>query len=520
MLCKYIRTYQNETTGVEIDFYEIKIKQFTKNLFPDLGDATLIGYDGQAPGPTFRVKRGRETVVRFVNEYFRPSSVHLHGSYSRAPFDGWAEDVILPGEFKDYYYPNTQAARTLWYHDHAMGITSLNTYSGQAGFYIIEDEELEEFLDIPRGLYDIPMMLHSKHYTLTGNISDITEERRSTYGDTPSVNGQILPHLVVEPRKYRFRMLNAAASRTFNLTVNADGTGVNKLFHVIGSDSGFMSHPVETETLLIAMAERWEIVVDFAGCAGQNLTMKQTNAFADTEYDGYDKIMQFRVGNIVSDETGNGPLPATLVSLDLPEDKPGFDKNFVFGVSGGQWTINKVAFSDIENRILRNVPRGTTEKWRLESGTGWSHPVHIHLVDFQIVSREKNDTSKSKGRDFVTPYEAAALKDVVVLGENEAVTVLAKYAPWDGVYMFHCHNTVHEDHDMMAAFNVTSLSDFGYPETTKFVDPMDPQFRAKPYREFSAAEVEDVLISFSELSAYYDVEEIKYALDEYWASHT
>lgn len=77
--------------------------------------------------------------------------------------------------------------------------------------------------------------------------------------------------------------------------------------------------------------------------------MKQTNAFADTEYAGYDKIMQFRVGNIVSDETGNGPLPATLVSLDLPEDKPGFDKNFVFGVSGGQWTINQVAFSDIEN---------------------------------------------------------------------------------------------------------------------------------------------------------------------------
>lgn len=82
----------------------------------------------------------------------------------------------------------------------------------------------------------------------------------------------------------------------------------------------------------------------------------------------------------------------------------------------------------VQSGILRNVPRGTTEKWRLESGTGWSHPVHIHLVDFQIVSREKNDTSKSKGRDFVTPYEAAALKDVVVLGENEAVTVLAKYA--------------------------------------------------------------------------------------------
>lgn len=71
----------------------------------------------------------------------------------------------------------------------------------------------------------------------------------------------------------------------------------------------------------------------------------------------------------------------------------------------------------------------------------------------------------------------------------------------------------------MAAFNVTSLIDFGYPETTRFVDPMDSRFRAKPYREFSTTEVEDVLMSFSELSAYYEVEEIKDALDEYWASH-
>lgn len=90
-------------------------------------------------------------------------------------------------------------------------------------------------------------------------------------------------------------------------------------------------------------------MVDFAGCVGQNLTMKQTNAFVDVDYVGYDKIMQFRVGNIVSDEAGNGPLPDTLVSLDLPENKTGLDKTFEFGVFGGQWTINNVAFSDVEN---------------------------------------------------------------------------------------------------------------------------------------------------------------------------
>jgi bilirubin oxidase len=89
-------SYTDRKTGTKIDFYEVKIREFTQNLFPDLGDATLLGYDGMAPGPTFRVKKGTETVVRFVNEYYRNSAVHLHGSFSRAPFDGWAEDTWVP----------------------------------------------------------------------------------------------------------------------------------------------------------------------------------------------------------------------------------------------------------------------------------------------------------------------------------------------------------------------------------------------------------------------------------------
>ncbi|RPB06988.1 hypothetical protein P167DRAFT_609751 [Morchella conica CCBAS932] len=512
-----LTTYTNPKTGVQVDFYEIKIKETTKNLFPDLGDATLIGYDGQIPGPTFRVPKGRETVIRFVNEYYRRSAIHLHGSYSRAPFDGWAEDTILPGQYKDYYYPNTQSARTLWYHDHAMGITALNAYSGQAGFYILEDAALEASLDLPRGSYDIPLMLNSKRYTSTGNITNESAETISTYGDTPSVNGQILPHFVVEPRKYRFRVLNAAASRTFNLTLNVDATRENKKFHVVGSDAGFMSKSVETESLVVAMAERWEIVIDFANLAGQNLTLKQSNCFIDTNYVGYDKVMQFRVGNAVTSEVGNGPLPDKLVDLDLPAPKTQLDQNFVFGRVRGDWTINSVTFSNVKNRILRNVPRGTTEMWRLQGGGGWSHPVHIHLVDLQILSRRKATQNSAFGRTEVTPYEAAALKDVIVLGNNEAVTVLAKYAPWDGVYMFHCHNLVHEDHDMMGAFNVTALSDFNYPETTRFIDPMEPRFRAKPYNGFTVAEANSALEFFSSLNAYTDADGIENALDQYWA---
>jgi bilirubin oxidase len=86
-----------------------------------------------APGPTFKVKKGTEAVVRFINHGEKPNSVHLHGSYSRAPFDGWADDTTEVGEYKDYYYPNAQNARTLWYHDHAIEHTAENAYMGQAG---------------------------------------------------------------------------------------------------------------------------------------------------------------------------------------------------------------------------------------------------------------------------------------------------------------------------------------------------------------------------------------------------
>lgn len=157
--------------------------------------------------------------------------------------------------------------------DHAIDLTTLNTYSGQTGFYILSDPELEETLDLPRGDYDIPLLLNSRYYTASGNITDESKELIATYGDTPSVNGQILPYLDVEPRKYRFRILNASASRTFNLSLNCDSTRENEVFYVVGSDSGFMSCPVETESLLAAMAERWEVMTIFpkSGEAGINI---------------------------------------------------------------------------------------------------------------------------------------------------------------------------------------------------------------------------------------------------------
>ncbi|KAF8533373.1 Cupredoxin [Trichophaea hybrida] len=506
-----VATYTNQTTGIPIDFYEIHIKSFQSRPYPELGSTTLVGYDGISPGPTFRITRGREALVRFINEYNRPSAIHLHGSYSRAPFDGWAEDMINPGQYKDYYFPNHQEGRTMWYHDHAMHITAVNAYYGQAGFYILTDPAEEARYRLPRGKYDVPLMLQSKRYQANGDLFSPAGETESLYGDVIHVNGQPWPYLKVEPRRYRFRLLDASVSRAFRLYFVESGTTRQLPFTVFASDAGFMSQPVTVTNMYMSIAERWEVLFDFTSFAGKNITlMNSRDVMKDDDFAGTDRVMRFVVGTSVTDSSFNNDPPSSLRTLNLPPAKSGVDHSFRFAKSGGKWTINGVTFADVANRILAKPQRGATELWQLENNSGgWSHPVHIHLVDFQIISREG-------GRGAVEPYERAALKDVVLLGRNEKVTVLARYAPWDGVYMFHCHNLVHEDDDMMGAFNVTALKDFGYPETTRFIDPMEQRWRAKSYQGTDLNRIRtETLPFFSSLDAYASVDEVDQAIKEY-----
>jgi bilirubin oxidase len=203
----------------------------------------------------------------------------------------------------------------------------------------------------------------------------------------------------------------------------------------------------------------------------------------------------------------------------------------------GEWKINGVTFNDINNRILARPPRGTVELWKLVNKSGaWSHPIHVHLVDFKVVARQ--------GDRPVLPYEAASLQDVVLLGRNEVIFVLARYVPWDGLYvsssaplpthrshglitypqMFHCHNLVHEDHAMMAAFNVTALAGFNYPpQNTQFVDPLDPNFTSRKYDPTVQTidfVTQNVLPGFAKLGAYDNIEGLESALSSFLATAT
>ena len=392
----------------------------------------------------------------------------------------------------------------------------MNAYFGQAGAYILTDPA-EAPLGLPStyGVDDIPLVLSSKIYNQDGTLFSPAGETDSLWGDVIHVNGQPWPYMKVEPRKYRFRLLNSAVSRTFRLYFERQAAAGNRIpFQVIASDAGLLTGPVKTSDIYISMAERWEVIFDFSSFAGQNITLRHTpDTGTDEDYINTDKVMRFVVSS--PPVVDNTRVPSALRTVPFPTHGSGIDQHFLFEHSGGRWLINDVGFSDVKNRILARPPRGSIQIWELQNGGGgWSHPIHIHLVDFRVLSREGGD------RKVVLPYEAAGLKDVVWLGPGETVKVEAHFAPWDGVYMFHCHNLIHEDHEMMAAFNVTALADLGYAETS-FIDPMEARWRARPVvaADFTAGAITERVQFMASLQPYSNVDAVLQKLDQYWDSH-
>ncbi|THY73770.1 oxidase cueO precursor [Aureobasidium pullulans] len=505
------RTHTSPATGLLMDYYEVDIKPLEVQVYPNLGKTRLVGYDGQNPGPTFMMTKGREAVVRFINHADRANS------------DGWADDTTEPGQYKDYYYPNGQNARTLWYHDHAIDHTVENAYYGQAGFYILHDPDELKIPGLPQGDFDIPLTLAAKRYNPDGSLWD------------PEANNEETS-VFVEPRKHRFRILNTGISRSYQLYFEPDKTpGTRSAMTVVGSDTGLTAKPVQTTQLDISIAERWEVVFDFTSFSGQNVTLKNNRQVAaDIDYNSTDQVMNqsghcqrecldadfllgFVVGTSTTGVVSKDELPAVLRTVPFPTPKTTVDRSFEFQHSNGRWQINGEVWSDgPEARVLAKPERGAIEVWELKNvGGGWSHPIHIHLVDFQI-------TSRIGGRGQVLPYEAVALKDVIWLNTGETVRVIARYAPWDGLYMFHCHNLIHEDHEMMAAFNVTVLADLGYNDTTRFLDPMEPRYRARFTSHtgvFSDSAIDQKLDFFANLDAYAHEADANAALASYWKTH-
>lgn len=433
------------------DYYEIKMQKSSVEILPNI-QTEVWTYGGMTPGPLIYQQLGRQSVVRFINHLGADSqnrqiytSVHLHGSASLPQYDGWADDITYPGQYKDYIFPNNRAA-TLWYHDHGVHRTSVNAYMGLAGQYIVADPN--EKPDIPKGEFDVPIVLTDKLIDRNGRIVYADSGEKDLFGDIVLVNGVPWPRMSVKRTKYRFRFCNTGISRSYNLKLS-NGQPLT----VIGSDAGLLPSPVQTTILTIGVAERYEVVIDFAKyAAGTKIELLSDEVKNDALFASTSKVMRFDVeGGFVS---YNPPLPNVLRNDGFNFSKKRQEllsrvvrrREFVYGRDNlqSQWTVNGRTWA---NGGLEANPRlGDVEIWKfVNGGGGWHHPIHVHLVDMLILSRNK--------QRVVQPYEMG-WKDVFYLDEGADIEVVAQFGPHNGKYMMHCHNLVHEDHDMMRAFEV------------------------------------------------------------------
>ena len=419
------------------DYYEITHKPGKQTFIP--GYTTEVwGYNGTFPGPTIIVPKGRQTVVRQINNLpGDPFSVHLHGMASLPQYDGYADDLTPAGYYKDYVYPNDRAA-TMWYHDHTIGKTAFHVYKGLAAFDIVQDD-YELSLPLPKGQYDVPLMIHDKQFDSSG--AAVYDDHGETHimGDVITVNGVAWPKMEVEPRKYRFRILNGSISRSYKLALS---TGEPLI--VIGTDAGLMTSPALVKDFRIGMAERYEVIIDFSKYKnGTQVVLQNLELPIDINYDNTNVIMRFDVVKPKS-SVPDPALPSTLRTVKpLLESEAVRTREWRFERTNGQWVINGQVWD--QNRVDANPQLGDVEIWRLfNNGGGWFHPVHIHLIDQQILDRNGAPPM---------PHERG-WKDVFYVGPNESLRVIGKYGPHKGRYMMHCHNTVHEDFDMMTQWEV------------------------------------------------------------------
>src|SRR5215469_16035683 len=432
-------------TDADTDYYDVVQAAARQEILPGL-HTPIWGYNGTFPGPTIRAKSGRKTVVRQTNALSGPVSVHLHGGVQPPESDGYPTDLIPFGGTKEYVYPNLHRAATLFYHDHAMDRTGLNVYMGLSGLYVIEDG-IDDALPLPKGDFDVPLIIQDRSFNPDGTFAFSNNDPANVFaegGDVILVNGVPWPRFQVAARKYRFRILNASSTKTYRL-----GLSSHQAIVQIATDGGLLDRPISLQSLDLAPAERAEVVIDFAGLAlGSSVDLENALGSGDLG-----RVMRFQVTRAASDDS---KIPAVLDPTEpLTESMAAATRTFVFkpvprpSFPPFRFAINGQLFDP--SRIEARVPEGDVEIWQFENRTiglgpvaAQEHPVHVHLVNFLVLDRD--------GRPPQV-YERG-WKDTVLVGVGQIVRVIARFAPFPGKYVMHCHNLAHEDHSMMANFEV------------------------------------------------------------------
>jgi spore coat protein A len=449
--------------------------------------------------------------------------VHLHGGAVAPDSDGWPENGALPGNRVTHVYENRQRATMLWYHDHAMALTALNVYSGLAGGYLIRDDE-EDALGLPSGRHEIPLILADRNLDLgpdgrfTGRLLHKMEDGANEFfGPYTSVNGAIWPYVKLRAAPYRLRLLNASNARTYQLMVlDADGAPVTGLMTQIGTDGGLLGAPVPVPDggLVLAPAERADVLLDLRGYAGTSLAVVNV---APAPYRGaavagppgapdpashlpHPEVLRVDVGAPAGADSWEIPavLSPTFHRLthdDLPDDHghrlislvksakplrelaPAAAGPGVFALTGpdGTTTGYQTLAGTWTDAPSIYVTQDSWEVWRILNLSGQTHPIHLHLVQFQILARQAYDRhgfDPATGEasppvaytgDVPVPANEAGWKDTVRVDPGELAVVAARFTGHSGRYVYHCHLLEHEDHGMMRPYVVLPAGLPGMP---------------------------------------------------------
>jgi spore coat protein A len=470
--------------------YNIVMREAKHRFHRNFPYTTIWGYNGTYPGPTLEVPKDVTARVKWENklpkQHLLPldhtlhgtmdtpdvrTVVHLHGANVEADSDGhpdaWfsRDNRYVGHKFtrEVYEYTNHQAGATLWYHDHAVGSTRLNVYAGLAGFYLIRDF-LEERLNLPRGDFEIPIMIQDKSFREDGSLfypdnatppvdNPVPSTPSFFFGNTVVVNGKLWPYLEVEPRKYRFRILNASNLRGYELKLSNDG-----VFHQIGTDLGLMHHSVEINSFIIEPAERIDLIIDFSEWKGQEIILQ--NIVQGPPSPGMELIMKFKVGYELScPDTSTIPeelmpyhsidpkLACRERTMQLNERRDHYGR-VMHLLNGSMWDAPATEKPELD----------TIEIWHLVNNFAFPHPIHLHLVHFEILGRKTftaedfdEEGNYKFNIDSLTPplpYEKGP-KDVVRTDPGQVTSIVMHFKEHCGDYVWHCHILEHEDNDMM-----------------------------------------------------------------------
>lgn len=450
------------------------MREIETQLHRDLKPTRCWSYGSGLPGPTFEVRSGQSIAVEWKNELpvrhlFAVDHtlcgaaaalpevrtvVHVHGAKVPPESDGYPDRWFTAGNARVVHYPNQQDAATLWYHDHAMGIERLNQYAGLFGAYLLRDAA-EDALGLPSGPYEIPLFLFDRLMDEDGQLQYPTSGSPDTpwvsevYGDVLLVNGKVTPDFEVERRPYRFRLINASNARFYYLSLST-GAPITQ----IGSDQGLLPHPaVLPRALAIAPAERADIVIDFSGLGGQSVILMNQAM----------PVMRFRVAPgaavqgwkppaVLRDVPGMPRSAATKTrKLTLDEyDEP---------VHGMLMLLNNSRWQD---PVTEKPALDSVEIWEFVNYTEDTHPIHLHLVRFQVLERQhfNMDTYRFQhkmeliGAPFGPEPGEFGWKDTVQAPPETITRIIIRFEGYVGRYVWHCHLLEHAANEMMRPFEV------------------------------------------------------------------